>query len=185
MNQTQKKFSSPGLTHSAAHHLLAVSEAIDRQGYARCADIARHLGITRGSVSVAMQSLKSAGCVLQDENHFFRLSDTGQRAVASIEARHKIVERFLTEVLGLPTGHSHRESCRLEYLIEAPTARRLYALLEFWQKNHLDGALEKEFGQDCPACRNRSPELCPCCGMECLENSCPLGDSDGKQSADS
>jgi DtxR family Mn-dependent transcriptional regulator len=180
MTQGQKKFSSPGLTHSAAHHLLAVSDAIDRQGYARCTDIARELAITRGSVSVAMQSLKSAGYVAQDENHFFHLSDSGRKAVASIQGRHQIVERFLTEVLGLPSGDSHRESCRLEYLIEAHTARRLFALLEFWRKRDLDGALEKELGQACPVCREVGSEQCPCCGMECLEDSRSLDVPAGK-----
>ena len=143
MLQTHRKFAAPGLTHSAAHHLLAAGGSIEQRGYARVADIARALGITRGSVSVTMQSLKSAGYVEQDENHFFILTDKGRKAIASIRSRHEIVEQFLTEVLGLSAEQSHRESCQLEYLIEAPTARRLSALLAFWRKNRLEGALEE------------------------------------------
>ncbi len=178
MLETRKKFAARGLTHSAAHHLLAAGESIEQRGYARVADIARTLEITRGSVSVAMQSLKSADYVEQDENHFFVLTDKGRRAIASIRARHEVVEQFLTEILGLSVEQSHRESCRLEYLIEAPTARRLSTLLEFWRRNHLEGALEEGIEEECPDCNNATGELCPCCGLECLDASCPLSKAD-------
>ncbi len=178
MLQTQRKFAVRGLSHSATHHLLAAGESIEQRGYARVADIARALGITRGSVSVAMQWLKSAAYVEQDENHFFVLTDKGQNAIAGIRARHEVVEQFLTEILGLSVEQSHRESCRLEYLIEARTARRLSALLGFWRRNNLQGALEEGIEEECPDCNNTIDELCPCCGLECLEASCPLSKAD-------
>jgi len=53
--------------------ILAADESIEQRGYARVADIARILDITRGSVSVAMQSLKAGGYVEQDESHFFKI----------------------------------------------------------------------------------------------------------------
>ncbi len=171
---TNKKFAAKGITHSAAHHLLAVDEAVHQRGYARVSDIARDLELTRGSVSVALQSLKSAGYIEQDENHIFHLSDSGQRLVASIRARHEIVEQFLTEVLGLTHQQAHRESCRVENLLEAPTARRLYALIEFWRKKNLKDALEKEFEPVCPVCKGQDVHDCPCCGLECIEGTCPL-----------
>ncbi len=174
MLETRKKFAARGLTHSAAHHLLAAGESIEQRGYARVADISRKLGITRGSVSVAMQSLKSAAYVEQDESHFFTLTDRGRNAISSIRARHEVVERFLTEILGLSVEQSHRESCRLEYLIEAPTARRLSALLEFWREHHPDFTLEEVIEEKCPDCNYVDDALCPCCGLECLDDSCPF-----------
>lgn len=177
MLQTQKKFTVRGLTHSTAHHLLAAGESIEQRGYARVADIARILEITRGSVSVTMQSLKASGYVEQDKNHFFTLTDKGSNAIASIRARHEIVEQFLTEILGLSDEQSHRESCRLEYLIETSTARRLSALLEFWRQNHPDGPLSQGIQEECPDCNNSADAMCPSCGLECLDASCPLSNS--------
>ena len=178
MIRAQRKFTVHGLSHSATHHLLAAGDSIEQRGYARVADIARTLGITRGSVSVAMQSLKSTGYVEQDENHFFILTDMGRCAIASLRARHEVVEQFLTEILGLSVEQSHRESCQLEYLIEAPTARRLSALLEFWRRNHPQGALEEGIQEECPDCSNTTDELCPSCGLECLGATCPLNKAD-------
>ncbi len=177
MSAIQQKFGPEGLTHSAAHHLLAVDELIDRQGYARVTDVARRLDITRGSVSVAMQSLKSSGYVEQDDNHFFRLTAEGARAVAGLKARHTVVERFLTEVLGLSDEQAHRESCRVENLIDGPTTRRLFALIDYWNENDLTGVLEDRLGENCPVCRGRPEGMCPCCGLECLDGVCPLASS--------
>ena len=174
MADNAKKFSPSGLTHSAAHHLLAVDEAVRRRGYARVSDIARELGITRGSVSVAMQSLRLAGFVEQDENHMFRLSPIGQRLVASLRVPHEIVEEFLTRVLGLTQQQSHRESCRIENLVEVPTARRLSALLRYWRESDLPPLSDSDLETECPACGDPQPQLCPCCGLECIGGACPL-----------
>ena len=167
-----KRFAPGGLTHRATHHLMAVDEAIGQRGYARVSDIARALDITRGSVSVAMQSLKGAGYVTQDENHFFHLTDVGRRAVASIRARHEVVEQFLTEVLGLTHEQSHRESCRVENLIEAPTARRLHALVAYWRDQNLSGVLDVASDPPCPMCTCTDQTPCPCCGLECIDGTC-------------
>ena len=168
-----RKFDSNGLTHSVTHHLLAVDEGISTHGYARVTDIARLLEVTRGSVSVTMQSLKNAGLVEQDENRFFHLTEDGRSAVASIRKRHQVVEEFMVEVLGLTPEQSHCESCRLENLLEAPTTRRLHVLLEFWRENGFADTIERRMQSPC-AERRDPGQACPCCGLECIDGECPL-----------
>jgi Mn-dependent DtxR family transcriptional regulator len=175
----QQKFAVGGLTHSAAHHLLAVEESIRQHGYARVSDVARLLGLTRGSVSVGLQSLKSAGYVEQDENRFFHLTDLGRRAAASLRARHEVVERFLTDVLGLTVEQSHQESCRVENLIGPLTARRLQALIDYWRENHLEGVLGEPSAPQCPVCGGDDPESCPCCGLAYVEGPCSVAGERG------
>ncbi len=165
----KRKFTAPGLTHSTVHHLLAVAELVERNSYARVADIAKRLEITRGSVSVTMRSLVASGHVRQDENHIFHLTEHGARAVGGIRARHELVEQFFTGVLGLSDELAHRESCRMEYIIEAETARRLLALLQYWRANGLDEtSLQQGSRPGCPGCEHTDVAECPCCGLECL-----------------
>jgi DtxR family transcriptional regulator, Mn-dependent transcriptional regulator len=171
MSVLEQKVSPTALTHSAAHHLLATAELIDRCGYARVSDIARRLGLTRGSVSVAMKSLKSGGLAEQDDNAFFRLTDRGTKTVASLRGRHEVVQRFMVEVLGLSQERAHREGCRLEYLIEPETARRLSGLLKFWNDNNLASSAGEYIGGHCPSCHGLQTETCPCCGTKPLEES--------------
>jgi DtxR family Mn-dependent transcriptional regulator len=169
MKNPTRKFSAPGLSHSATHHLMAVGALIDDHGYARVSDIARRLDMTRGSVSVAMQALRSAGYVTQDDRRFFHLTDRGARAIASVRTRHEIVERFLHDVLGLSDESAHRESCRMEYLIEGPTARRLSALLNYWKDKGLDEEFSRYAAGGCVDCLQKGTE-CPCCGLECIDD---------------
>jgi DtxR family Mn-dependent transcriptional regulator len=166
MSVLEQKVNPALLTHSAAHHLLATAELIDQHGYARGSDIARRLGLTRGSVSVAMKALKTNDLVEQDDNAFFHLTDRGAKAVASLRGRHEVVQQFMIEVLGLSHDQAHREGCRLEYLIEPDTARRLSGLLKFWNDKELGTLAEDYLDGHCPSCQGIQTETCPCCGLE-------------------
>ena len=79
--QVWKNFEENELTHSAAHHLMAVHELRQEHGYARVSDIAKHLRITKGSVSTAMKHLRERGYVQEDHNKFLELTARGLRVV--------------------------------------------------------------------------------------------------------
>ena len=56
-----KEFEQNPITHSAAHHLMAIGDLTQRLGYARVSDVAKQLKITRGSVSISLRGLKKDG----------------------------------------------------------------------------------------------------------------------------
>ena len=61
-----KKFEENNITHSAAHHLLAILELREKRGYARVTDVARELNITTGSASINLKSLKSKNLIIEE-----------------------------------------------------------------------------------------------------------------------
>lgn len=128
---TWKEFDQNVVSHSAAHHLMAIDELVSRLGYARVSDIARQLNITRGSVSISLQPLKKAGLIIQDENRHLRLSETGQALVAGIKSKHEIVQRLLAEVLGVSPEQAEIDACKLEHLLSSESARQMLAFLRF------------------------------------------------------
>ena len=67
-----KQFEENGLTHSAAHHLLAVIELREKRGYARVTDVARLLNITTGSASTNLKILRQKNLIIEDENRFLQ-----------------------------------------------------------------------------------------------------------------
>ncbi|HWK30681.1 MAG TPA: MarR family transcriptional regulator, partial [Terriglobales bacterium] len=100
---TWKEFEANELTHSAAHHLVAIHEVgAAYGGWARVSDIARQLNITRGSVSINLRSLKTRGWLETDEHRLVKLSSAGLKIVQSIMAKRLIVKAFLRDVLGIP-----------------------------------------------------------------------------------
>ncbi|MBU0641460.1 MAG: metal-dependent transcriptional regulator [Planctomycetes bacterium] len=126
-----KSFDQNIITHSAAHHLMAIDDLIGKLGYARVSDIARALNITRGSVSISLQPLKKAGLVLQDENRHLRLSPDGQELVDAIKAKRLVVQQFFATVLGVTSEQAEIDACKMEHLLSESTARRLASFLRF------------------------------------------------------
>lgn len=140
MHDVWKQFEENNITHSAAHHLLAILELKEKRGYARVTDVAKHLNITTGSASTNLKSLKAKGLIVEDENRFLTLSESGEALAKGVVARKQIFERFLTEVLKVSTEQAEIDACKTEHLISAETARKLEKFMrEFLAKSELTG----------------------------------------------
>ncbi len=176
---TWKEFDQNIITHSAAHHLMAIDDLIGQLGYARVSDIARQLNITRGSVSISLQPLKKAGLVTQDENRHLRLSPAGQRLVAAIKTKRLLIQRLLAEVLGVQGGQAEIDACKLEHLVSNATAQRLLSFLRYLDLSPAGRELIARW-QGSETCDGRAEE-CPSCEAECLARRI-AGDEPGERS---
>lgn len=120
-----KKFEENNLTHSAAHHLLAILKLREKRGYARVTDVARELNITTGSASINLKSLKAKNLIIEDENRFLSLSPEGEELAQAVLTRKNIMFDFLVNVLGVSEEQAEIDSCKTEHLISAETAKKL------------------------------------------------------------
>lgn len=165
--ETWKEFGANELTHSAAHHLIAIDEIGRRYGgWARVSDIARHLNITRGSVSINLRALKKRGLLETDEHHMVRLSAEGERIVHGVTAKKTAMKAMLRHVLGMSEEQAEVDSCKIEHLISGPTAERLLALVHVvlsdpglaeklrTRVEHADNVCADPAG--CPVCEGRA-----------------------------
>ena len=117
------------LSHSAAHHLMAIHELREAHGYARVSDIAKHLSITKGSVSTAMKHLKERGYVQEDLNRFLELTEQGLKVVEEVEETRLVVQRFLRDGLGMDEDDAMIDACKVEHLISTEARMRLVRFL--------------------------------------------------------
>jgi Mn-dependent DtxR family transcriptional regulator len=125
-----KEFSENPITHSAAHHLLAIQELTDKRGYARVTDIAKFLEITTGSASTNLKNLKQKGYVDEDDNRFLVLSSAGQQIAQAILERRNILEEFFTKVLGVSVQQAEIDACKTEHLLSAETTAKMQAMIQ-------------------------------------------------------
>lgn len=130
-----KNFETNALTHSSAHHLLAIHELLAHHGYARVTDVAKHLGITRGSASVTLKALKSRGYVSEDENKFLRLSSAGKQLVELITANRQVLFKFLRDVLAVNPEQAEMDACKVEHLFSPEAGLQLWRFLDFLFSN--------------------------------------------------
>ncbi len=57
------------------------------------------------------------------------LTPKGERAARTLIRRHRLSERFLTDMLGLDWESAHREACRLEHVISPEVEEKLSEML--------------------------------------------------------
>ena len=166
--ETWKEFEANELTHSAAHHLLAIHEVgAQYGGWARVSDIARALDVTRGSVSIALRALKKRGWIEDGEHHLVKLSPKGVRAVQAVIAKRLVLKAFLTGVLGIPEDQAEIDSCKIEHLISHATGHGLTRFMRFLASGDAEAVdfLRRfhRFDEPCP-----STGTCDVCNGRCV-----------------
>jgi DtxR family Mn-dependent transcriptional regulator len=130
MDDVWKQFEENKITHSAAHHLIAVKELRESRGYARVTDVARFLNITTGSASTNLKNLKSKGLIIEDDNRFLELSQEGEQLAQAVINRKAIFFSFLVDVLQVDEEQAEIDACKTEHLISAETASKLERFLQ-------------------------------------------------------
>jgi Mn-dependent DtxR family transcriptional regulator len=124
-------FEHEPVSHSVAHHLVAIAELLEEYGYARVSDVARRIGITRGSASITLKGLKQKGLVTDDDRRFLGLSDEGRSITDSIRAKKAVMKELFVRVLGLDEEDAEHDTCQMEHIVSPVTATRVSRLLDF------------------------------------------------------
>lgn len=92
------------------------------------ARLAEHLSVSAPSVSEMIRRLKGEGWV-DTEGRFITLTEKGRTRAISVVRKHRLAERLLTDVIGLPWHKAHVEACRWEHVISDEVEERLVTLL--------------------------------------------------------
>lgn len=92
------------------------------------ARIAERLGVSRPAVSEMMRRLESEGLV--ETSPSIVLTTRGEELARSVVRRHRIAERFLTDVLQLSWAESHHEAGRWEHVMSESVEAAMNRLLD-------------------------------------------------------
>src|SRR3989475_5485509 len=95
----------------------------------RSARLADWLGVSRPRVTVALRRMTREGMVRMNGRKDIELTAAGSKTAESIVRRHRIMERWLTDVLGLDWVSADEEAARLEHAISEVVEKRLYEAL--------------------------------------------------------
>ncbi len=91
------------------------------------ARVAERLDVSRPAVSEMIKRMEHQGLVTVDGT--IRLTDDGLALAESVVRRHRLAERFLTDILGLSWAEAHAEAGRWEHVISEPVEQALVRLL--------------------------------------------------------
>ena len=93
------------------------------------ARIVERLQVSRPAVSEMIKKMKDAGLVLIDGTEI-SLSVKGSRLANQVVRRHRLAERFLTDILGLSWAEAHHEAGKWEHVVSPRVEAAFLRLLE-------------------------------------------------------
>lgn len=95
------------------------------------ARIAERLEVSRPAVSEMIRRMVDEGLVsIEGKDKAITLTETGRALAERTVRRHRIAERFLTDILGLPWEASHDEAGRWEHVISDQVEKAMLAKLD-------------------------------------------------------
>ena len=110
-------------------YLEAISKRQKTEMPVSTSSLAADLGVSLPAVTDMIRRLESDGLIEYEPNKGVLLTAEGSRAALSTIRRHRLWERFLTDILGLRWHKVHDEACRLEHATSPETEKRLATLI--------------------------------------------------------
>ena len=121
---------SDGFHPPLEEYLEAVHELEEEGVPVIQARLAERLGHSAPSVSEMVKRLREDGWLEPADGRAVTLTDKGRDLAESVVRKHRLAERLLTDVIGLPWHKAHIEACRWEHVISDEVESRLVELLE-------------------------------------------------------
>ncbi len=115
-------------THGIDDYLEAIYELQEEGERVVQARIARRLGVTRASVSEQVQRMSKMRLIEVDKREI-TLTEHGFAVAEDAVRKHRMAERFLTDVLKMPWHVAHQEANSFQSGITAEIEQRMLALL--------------------------------------------------------
>ena len=121
--------SMDALSESAEMMIKNIHELSSEGQRVRTSDLALKTELKPATVTEMIQRLGEIGLVDYQAYHGVFLTDQGQRVANVIEHRFIILQRFLTEILGVDKAEADEVACRMEHILTRDVETRLSNLL--------------------------------------------------------
>src|SRR5437660_11873797 len=125
--QSNKAISEP--SEVVSRYLEAIYYMWSEKEPLRSSRLADWLGVSRPTGAVGLRRMARDGLVQMNGRKEIELTAGGMRSAESIVRRHRIMERWLTDGLGLDWVTADEEAARLEHAVSDVVEDRLYEVL--------------------------------------------------------
>jgi len=93
------------------------------------ANVARAMQLSAPTVHEMIVRLERDGYITRGSDRAIAFTDSGAEHAEGIVRRHRLIERFLTDVLGVPWDEVHEEAERLEHAMSPVLEERMRAAI--------------------------------------------------------
>ena len=117
------------MNSQATEEYLEALYKLSEAGPVRQARLAEHLGLSQAATAEMVKKLIAAGLAERDKTGSIGLTESGNKAALETVRKHRLSERFLTDILGLPWEKAHEEACKFEHVLSPEVEDGLDRLL--------------------------------------------------------
>lgn len=118
-------------THAMENYVEAIWRQTLEGGTATTSEVARALGVTAASTSYMFKKLAAAGLVEYKEYSGVSLTEKGKEFAISFIRRHRIVERFLVQTLGVAWDDADDLAHEMEQAVPEEVLERMHAQMGY------------------------------------------------------
>lgn len=104
-------------------------DKIDAGGGVRSKELCRALRLSKNTVAITLKKLSAEGYVEMERYGRVSLTDKGAAIARRMNFKHRVLETFMVEKLGMDPKAVHSEADAMEHSVSDPFIRRLYAFL--------------------------------------------------------
>jgi DtxR family Mn-dependent transcriptional regulator len=118
-------------TQAIEDYLKAIYELHEESGAATTSALANRLGVAPASATMMVKKLAGLKLVAHEPYRGVVLRKPGERIALEVIRHHRLVESFLSEVLGVPWDEVHDEAERWEHVLSEELEERIDERLGF------------------------------------------------------
>ena len=109
---------------SGEDYLEAILVLKKQKGMVRSVDVARHMGVSKASVTRATTILRKDGFLKMDREHYIYLTSAGRVTAEKIYERHQFFTNRLIAA-GVEPKQAEQDACRMEHAISDESFAKL------------------------------------------------------------
>lgn len=130
-----RSIETDAITDSLGRYILAIYELSIENRVARSKDIAETVGVSRPSVTGALQKLAKAGLIEYEPYGYVVLTKLGVQEARQLLLRHRAMFDFLQTVLGLTEERATRVAGEIEQHLPGDVLCRLIQFNKYYRDN--------------------------------------------------
>jgi DtxR family transcriptional regulator, Mn-dependent transcriptional regulator len=121
------------LTATMEDYLEAIFDLDKDKRVVRVKDIAKRMEVKMPTVTSALKTLNDKGLVHYEKYEYVALTPAGSAVGAEMRRRHKLLRKFLTDILTIDFETADAEACKMEHTLSVATLERLADFMDFIQ----------------------------------------------------
>ena len=121
----------PKNNQSLEDYLETILIIREDKGYARSVDVAKELGVTKPSASVAMKKLKDEDYITIDSSGHIFFTEKGKKLAEKVYNKHRLLYKALVAI-GVDEETAAEEACLIEHIISDKTYKKIN---DFYKKH--------------------------------------------------